>query len=115
MKTVKKNKKLFIIIAIAVIILALGLFTSLFSKSTQIFSTVDECNVTIKYVIDGEDKPFKVYSQVHEKGEEINIKSPVKEGYSPDQEKIVALVKSDMIFIVKYKCSHFSNFINDPI
>lgn len=78
-------------------VLLLGVIASFANKFTP-----EVHDVVIKYVLDGEEKPFKIYSETHKKGEHINIISPFRTEYKADKERVIGIVKSDLNVTVTY-------------
>lgn len=101
----KKSKKLFIILVVAIVILLLGSAARFTLKTLP-----EEYDVTINYILSEADEPFEVYSEKHENGEQIIINSPVIEGYTADKENIAAVVKSNLYITVTYNCLHVDGF-----
>ena len=97
-----KNKKLLIIIAVFVTILEIGAVVAFLGG---IFNN-DTYTVRIDYVIDGADKPFKIFTEEYAPGSTANIVAPALYGYQPRQASFVAIVNSDYVVTVVYDCTH---------
>ena len=102
-----KNKTPIILAMIAFVLLTIAIPIKLANLFTE-----DTYTVTVRYVVEGEEKPFKVYSEKHIEGEQIYLKSPEKDGYRCNKETIYLTVDSDINLTVMYECPHEVTYTN---
>ena len=97
----KKNKLLIILSILAAVLV----FGAIFAICGHLFAD-ETYTVRIDYVIDGADKPFKIFTEEYAPGSTANIIAPVLDGYQPRQASFVAIVNSDYVVTVVYDCTH---------
>ena len=105
-----KNKIPITLAIIAFVFLTIAISVKLVNLFTE-----ETYTVTINYSIDGEEKPFKVYSEKHAEGEQIYLKSPEKKGYIPNKEFVSFYVASDLNVSVVYNCIHEASIAEDIV
>ena len=103
-----------IVFLVLSLVFVLGLIANL---SNQFPTDEETCKITVNYrFVDCDDNVTNRnnYENVYTKGEQVNIPTPVVEGYTPDKECVKIVADTDMVFNVTYTCNSHVVQVYDP-